>query len=441
MEYKGYRFDLGGHRFFTKFDEVQALWEEVLGEEFLVRSRTSRILYRDGLFDYPLDARNVLENLGIRESARCMASYAKARLRPRGNETTFEEWVSNRFGDRLFRIFFKTYTEKVWGVPCERIGADWAAQRIKNLELSTAAKDALKRAVGGRRSGRAGDGAVVTSLIEEFHYPRFGPGQMYEAMAERADEAGADVRLEHTVVGLEHDGRRIHTARVRRSDGTELRLPATEVLSSIPLTVLAQILDPALPDEVIAAARSLTYRHLLTVDLIVDRAGLFDDTWIYVHDPQLKVGRIQNFGNWSPHMVPVPGTSALGLEYFCGDGDALWTASDEELVALATEEVERTGLLQGAKVTDGTVFRVPRAYPVYLEGYAEHLRVVEEAVQAFENLHAMGRYGMFKYNNSDHSILTALLTVENICEGAANDVWAVNTDTEYHEVRQVPAKR
>ena len=213
------------------------------------------------------------------------------------------------------------------------------------------------------------------------------------------------------------------------------------VLSSIPLTVLAQILTPALPEPVLKAARSLTYRHLLTVDLIVDRADLFPDTWVYVHDPSLQVGRIQNFGNWSPHMVPKAGTSALGLEYFCSDDDALWKMSTEELVALATREVERTGLLQGARVVDGTVFRVPRAYPVYLDGYAEHLAVVEEAIQGFENLHAMGRYGMFKYNNSDHSILTALLTVENILDGAANDVWSVNTDTEYHEVRRVPAPR
>lgn len=441
VSFKGYRFDLGGHRFFTKFDEVQALWEEVLGEDFLVRPRQSRILYQGGLFEYPLDARNVMENLGIRESVRCVASYARARLRPRGEERTFEDWVSNRFGDRLFEIFFRTYTEKVWGVPCERIGAEWAAQRIKNLELSTAARDALRRSLGGRRSGRAGDGAVVTSLIEEFFYPRLGPGQMYEAMAERAREAGAEVHLERNVVGLEHADGRVTAARVRGPDGEITRIPASEVLSSIPLTVLVQILDPALPPEVISAARSLTYRHLLTVDLIVDRADLFPDTWIYVHDPALQVGRIQNFGNWSPHMVPVPGTSALGMEYFCSDDDALWKMSTPELVALATRELERTGLLQGARVTDGTVFRVPRAYPVYLDGYAEHLRVVEEAVRGFDNLHAMGRYGMFKYNNSDHSILTALLTVENICEGAANDVWSVNTDTEYHEVRSVPAPR
>jgi len=431
VEFQGYRFDLGGHRFFTKFDEVQALWEDVLGEEFLVRPRLSRILYQGKLFDYPLNAGNVLRNLGLRESARCGLSYARARLRPRGDERTFEEWVSNRFGNRLFDMFFRSYTEKVWGVPTHRIGAEWAAQRIKNLELSTAALDALRRSLG-----RPASGDVVTSLIEQFHYPRLGPGQMFDAMADRAVEAGADLRVENEVIGLIHEDHRVTGVRVRDGSGAESVIPCDAALSSIPLTVLVQILSPAAPDEVLEAARSLTYRHLLTVDLIIDRADLFDDTWIYVHDPSLKVGRIQNFGNWSPYMVPVPGTSALGLEYFCSDDDALWQMSTEELVAFATEEIARTDLLKGARVTAGTAFRVPRAYPVYLDGYAAKLSVIEGYVRSLVNVSPMGRYGLFKYNNRDHSILPALLTVENLCDGAGHDVWAVNTDTEYHEVRK-----
>ena len=427
IEHNGYLFDIGGHRFFTKFDEVQALWEEVLGDQFLLRPRLSRIFYNGKFFDYPLKATNALLNLGLIESTRCMASYARARIRNRGEENSFEEWVSNRFGSRLFDIFFRSYTEKVWGIPTGEIGAEWAAQRIKNMELSTAVIDALRRpfdrVVGSRTN--------VASLIEQFHYPRTGPGLMYETMAVKLIELGGEIRFGHTVTGLVHDGS--HVSKVRyECDGETHELAADQVLSSIPLTLLVRGMDP--PAAVQAATEQLRYRNLLTVNLIADAPELFPDNWIYVHEPRVQLGRIQNYKNWSPHMVPDPSKTSLGLEYFCSDEDPLWNMSDEDLLALGQREMEAIQLLQGAPIIDGCVVRVPKAYPVYNRGYEAHIRVLKDYLSGFTNLAPMGRYGMFKYNNSDHSILTALLSVENIL-GANHDVWAVNTETEYHEVR------
>lgn len=433
VSHEGNIFDLGGHRFFTKFDEVQALWEEVLGDELLLRPRMSRIYYRGAFFDYPLRASNALRGLGPLEAVRCMASYGRERLRPRGEEHNFEDWVSSRFGHRLFDIFFRTYTEKVWGIPTSEIGAEWAAQRIKNLELSTAVKDALLRPIITR--GRSSDGRVVTSLIEEFHYPRLGPGQMYDVMAEKTVALGGNLLMEHKATRLECEGKRIRRVWADTSDGKQVKFDVDEVLSSMPLTLLVQALEPAAPPEVIESAKSLQFRNLLTVDLLVDQPDLFPDTWIYIHEPGLEVGRIQNFKNWSPDMVQDPSTTSLGLEYFCWDTDEIWNASDEDLVALATRELRETGLLDRGRVIWGVVQRVPKAYPVYRIGYETHLQRVTEYIRSFENLQAMGRYGMFKYNNADHSILTALLCVENI-QGASHDVWSVNTDTEYQEIRR-----
>jgi len=434
--YKGYYFDLGGHRFFTKFDEVQALWEEVLGDEFLKRPRLSRIYYDGQFYDYPLRATNAVRNLGLREASRCMVSYAKARVQARlglsGEEASFEQWVSHRFGDRLFDIFFRSYTEKVWGIPVSEIGAEWASQRIKNLDLGAAVRDALERPL---RRLRPTSKVGVTSLIEEFHYPRTGPGLMYDRMQAKTEAFGGTVALRQEVVRVLHREGRIEAAITRGSDGVETRWDAEWFISSIPLTRLVLQMDPPAPEAVQAAARSLTFRHLLTVDLVVDHPDLFPDNWIYIHDNRLKVGRIQNFKNWSPHMVPDPSRTSLGLEYFCFSEDALWQSSDADLVALATREMELTGLLKGARVVDGTVVRVPMAYPVYRTGYEAHLETVIAWLKQIENLQPVGRYGMFKYNNADHSILTALLAVENQ-SGADHDIWSVNTDTEYHEVRK-----
>ncbi len=433
VERNGYRFDLGGHRFFTRFDEVEALWKELLGDDLLRRNRKSRILYGGNLFDYPLSARNVVAGLGPVEAARCIGSYAKARVRRRGEEVSFEDWVRNRFGDRLFEIFFKTYTEKVWGMDCSEISAEWAAQRIKKLDLATAVKDAVLRPIEARLSTLS-DQPRATSLVGWFWYPRLGPGMLFEAWAQRAEERGAAIRTEREVIGLHHEDNRIVSVTVRDPDGTVSTTPAEHVISSIPLTVLVRQLTPAPPQAVVDAARALRFRHLRTVNLVLDRAYLFPDQWVYVHDPDLAVGRIQNFSNWSPFLVASPGTSCLGMEYFCSTGDPIWEATDEALIEQAKGELERAGLANGATVLDASSVRVPRAYPVYDQDYQGYLDTIREYLARFTNLQPIGRYGMFKYNNSDHSVLTALLAVENLF-GSTHDVWSVNTDTEYHEVR------
>jgi len=403
------------------------LWEDILGDDLLLRPRLSRIYYEGKFYDYPLRATNALRNLGLRESARCLLSYGRARLRGRGDEENFEEWVSNRFGYRLFDIFFRSYTEKVWGIPTHEIGADWAAQRIKNMELSTAIIGALRRPLG-RMVGEKND---VASLIEEFHYPRRGPGMMYDAMADRIQTQGGEIRRHTKVIGLTVNDGAVTGVTVESSDGAHT-LEADHVMSSIPLTTLVKGMNP--PPKVAAAVNALSYRNLLTVNLIVDAPELFPDNWIYVHEPALQLGRIQNYKNWSPEMVPDSTKTSLGLEYFCSNDEAIWSMNDDELIAMATAELHQTGLIGSAKVIDGCVVRAPRAYPVYSRGYDEHLAELVGFVGRYRNLHPMGRYGMFKYNNSDHSILTALLSVENIL-GAEHRVWDVNTETAYHEIR------
>jgi len=424
IQYKGYYFDLGGHRFFTKFAPVQAMWEEILGSDLLLRPRLSRIYYRNKFFDYPLKIKNALTNLGVIESARCLMSYVAARVHRR-DPSTFEGWVSDRFGTRLFEVFFKTYTEKVWGIPCNEIAPEWASQRIKTLSLAKVVWNAL--------TGSSGTGSNrVTSLIEEFHYPRRGPGMMYDRMVERIAAAGGEVRKRAPVVGVLHRDFEVQAVEIKQPDGSIITEPGAHFISSVPLTLLIKFLKPAAPDDVLAAANALTFRNLVTVDLIIDRPNLFPDNWIYVHSPDLKVGRIQNFGNWSPEMIPDPNTTALGLEYFVSDHEPLWKYTDEEWIALGKDEIDKTSLLQGAKILDATVVRVPRAYPVYRIGYEKHLEVVVDYIKRFKNLQPVGRYGMFKYNNADHSMMTALLAIENT-QGATHDIWEVNTDGEYHE--------
>ncbi len=428
VERSGNRFDLGGHRFFTRFLEVETLWKELLGDDLLRRPRHSRIFYRGEMFAYPLTARSVLAGLGPIETAKCITSYAKAQLKERGNEEHLQEWVTNRFGERLFQTFFRTYTEKVWGIPCTSIEADWAAQRIKSLDLTAAILDAARRGLG-----RSSD-ASVTSLIDWFWYPRLGPGMLFEALAERARKYGTQISLETTVVGLRWSGTRITHVRLRDAQGIESTQAVEQVLSSIPLTHLVQQLDPAPPSAVLAAAHALRFRHLRTVNLILDQPAGWNDQWVYVHDPDVQVGRIQNFAAWSPWMVAEPGTASFGLEYFCSDEDPLWTDDETTIIARAQHELRRTGLAPHGAILDAHSIRVPRAYPVYLRGYEAHLATLQAWLRNFENLQPIGRYGMFKYNNSDHSVLTGLLAAENI-EGARHDIWAVNTDSNYHEVR------
>ncbi len=425
--YKGYRFDIGGHRFFTKITPVEALWHEVLGNEFISVPRLSRIYYDGKFFDYPLKAWNALSGLGIFNACRMVLSYLHARIWPNPVEDNFEQWVTNRFGRRLYETFFKTYTEKVWGIPCTEIRSEWAAQRIQGLSLARAI---LSAASLQKRSTK------IKTLINEFQYPRLGPGQMWELARERILERGGEVLLQHQVTAVElADGRAV-AVRARTPDG-EKRIAADHVFSTTDVRSLVAAFDPPVPGAVRAAGDGLRYRDFLVVALMIDRARLFPDNWIYIHSPGVKVGRIQNFNNWSAAMVPDPNsTTCLGLEYFCFEGDGLWTSKDEDLIALATKELRSLNLIGDAKVFDGTVVRMRKAYPTYDGEYRGHLDAVRTFIDPIPNLHCVGRNGMHKYNNQDHSMLTAMMSVWNM-QGAHHDVWSVNTDFEYHEEQKI----
>jgi len=426
--WKGFRFDIGGHRFFSKSRRVEDLWTEIL-PDLLVRPRSSRIFYDGKFFSYPLRAFEALSKLGPFEAARCVASYAAARLRPVPDPRNIEDWTVNQFGRRLYEIFFKTYTEKVWGMPCREISADWAAQRIKGLSLGTAILNALRPARPQPR------GEVVKSLIESFRYPRHGPGMLWEACAEKVGAQGGEVRMGRRVVSCSLGADGAWTVEAQCDDGSRESVQARHVVSSAAIADLAPMLRPALSDEASRAAAGLRYRDFVTVVLVLEDRHVFDDNWLYVHDPGVKVGRIQNFKSWSPDMVPDPALVCYGLEYFCFRGDALWTMPDADLVAMASRELEHIGLARPGWVRDGTVVRQPAAYPIYDEGYADRVAVVrDELRRRMPGLHLVGRNGMHKYNNQDHSMMTAMLCAENILAGRElRDVWRVNQDAEYHE--------
>ncbi len=426
-QYRGYRFDIGGHRFFTKIAPVERLWHELLGDEFISVPRLSRIHYNGKYFDYPLKAANALSGLGPWNALMIVLSYLRARIWPSKVEENFEQWVTNRFGKRLYQIFFKTYTEKVWGIPCTEIRAEWAAQRIQGLSL---AKAIMSAASLNRRSTK------IKTLIHEFQYPRLGPGQMWETCAAKIQQLGGEVLMRHRAVGFERQGDRVTAVNVAGPDGLEQRLEADHVISTMPVRSLIRAFGQAAPDEVRQAAEGLSYRDFLVVALMLDREDLFPDNWIYIHTPGVKVGRVQNFNNWSKDLVPEEGRTCLGLEYFCFKGDGLWTSSDRDLIDLATSELSELGLAGDAKVLDGAVIRMPKAYPIYDSAYRDHLAVIRDYIDPLANLHTVGRNGMHKYNNQDHSMLTAMMAVANM-QGGSHDIWEVNTDFEYHEEQRL----
>ncbi len=425
--YKGYRFDIGGHRFFSKSDEVNRLWHEILGDQFITRPRLSRIYYDRKFFDYPLKPVNAFLKLGPFRSAFILASYFRARVLPIQPEKSFEDWVVNRFGRKLFEIFFKTYTEKVWGMPTNEISADWAAQRIKGLSLVRAVTSAL---FGSRSKSK---GEVIKTLIDSFQYPRLGPGQMWEAARDKIRGQGGAVHHDRRVVRIDHDGTAVTSFVARDAQGRVTEYLGQNFISTLPVRDLIRAMNPAPPKEVLEAAESLKYRDFLTVVLIVDRAETFPDNWIYIHEPDVSVGRVQNFKNWSPDLVPDQSKSSLGLEYFCFEGDDLWTKSDEDLIALGRREIDAIGLVSASEVVDGCVVRMPKAYPVYDEVYKDHLAVIRGWLKNLSNLELAGRNGMHKYNNQDHSMMTAFLAARNILGLGTFDTWKVNTDAEYHE--------
>jgi protoporphyrinogen oxidase len=425
VNYKGYLFDIGGHRFFTKWDEVNQIWNDVLGGKFLDRPRLSRIYYKKKFFMYPLVAKNALFGLGLFESLRILGSYAKAKLMPTAKEENLEEWVCNRFGRRLYEIFFKTYTEKVWGVPCTTIRAEWAAQRIKGLSLLTAVRNAL---LPSKKSN-------VKTLIDKFQYPERGPGQMWETLTDQLNASGYPVLMQRPVVRICHQDDRVTRLITAGSQGTE-QFAGTDFISSMPIRDLVNALDPAPPQRILDAANKLRYRDFLIISLVVNRKEVAPDNWIYVHEPGVKVGRIQNFKNWSPAMVPDSNKTCLGMEYFVFENDELWSSPDDKLLEMARREIAELGLVKPEEIEDGTVVRMQKAYPMYDEDWSAQVDMIREYLsENMRNLQLVGRNGMHKYNNQDHSMITALYAARNIC-GAEYDLWAVNTEPEYHEEKE-----
>lgn len=425
VERDGWRFDIGGHRFFTKVKEVEAFWHEILDDEdFMLRPRMSRIFYDGKYYDYPLKASNALKNLGVIEAFRCVMSYAWARVRPPKDQSTLEGWIVARFGWRLYNHFFKTYNEKLWGVPVNKLPADFAAQRIKNLSLSNAVMNALLP----KRNQKE-----ITSLIEEFQYPKYGPGMMWERCTEKVLAKGCTVHMNTRVVGIRHEGGRAVAVVAEAKDGTRTEFPCDHVISSMPISQLLKAIDPPASPEAVQAADDLRYRDFITVALVVPERYSFPDNWIYVHSQQVQVGRIQNFGSWSPYLIK-EGRTCLGLEFFVFEGDSTWTKPDEELIEQGKRELGILDLVEPDKVEAGYVVRMPKAYPFYDENYKANVAtIVDWLDRCAPNVHPVGRNGMHRYNNQDHSMYTAMLTAENIATGSTHDVWSVNVEEEYHE--------
>ena len=426
--FKGFRFDIGGHRFFTKNDAIMRLWQGVLGEGLITVPRTSRIYYEGRFFNYPLSFFNAISGMGVIESLLILFSYLRVQVRPYPEEETFEQWVSNRFGRRLYGKFFEPYTVKMWGLPCHSIPSDWARQRIKGLSLMAALSDAL---LGNQKA---------KSLIHEFYYPKMGPGMMWERFQERIEEKGGHVRLNTELMGLNHANGWIKGVKCVEGDKA-FEIPVGHVISSLPLPKLVNMLNSRAPADVLEAANTLSYRALILVVLILDKDELFSDQWIYIHSPGFRVGRIQNFKNWSDAMVPDTRKTSLGMEYFCSEGDDISVMSDEELSDLAVRELARLGLAEGDDAIDSFVVRQPDAYPVYSDGHENRIRIIRDFLNGFENLQTIGRNGMHRYNNMDHSMQTGILAAQNI-SGADHDLWSINEEEEYlEEDRKVSSRR
>ncbi len=418
-EYKGFRFDIGGHRFYTKVGEVENLWNEVLGKDFRKVPRLSRIYYKGRFYNYPLNLFNTLLNLGMIESFLILLSYIRWRVFPYQDEKTFEQWVTDRFGRRLYRIFFKSYTEKVWGIPCSEIRADWAAQRIKGLSLKSAVMNSLFHTNG------------VKSLINEFQYPILGPGMMWENFTEKIEREGGVVKLNCDVIAVNHNYNKIESI-VINTEGNIIELKGDHFISSMPVTELIRKLNPKVPVHIERAASKLSYRALILVGLIINKKQLFPDNWLYIHSPEFRVGRIQNFKNWSIEMCADPDKTNIGMEYFCSEGDDIWSMSDRELINLAEKELTGLKISSEGSVEDAVVFRSPNAYPVYNNGYLHQLGIIKEFLNKIENFQTVGRNGLHRYNNQDHSMLTSILAVKNLF-GEKNNLWDVNTDRSYYE--------
>ncbi|MBV8114936.1 MAG: NAD(P)/FAD-dependent oxidoreductase [Silvibacterium sp.] len=471
IQYKGNRMDIGGHRFFSKSDRVMNWWTELMPVDgadsdhtiqyrnkqrsvasgaasahsdlvMLVRPRKSRIYFLRSFFDYPLSLNGkTLGQLGLSRTLKIGVSYIYTKFFPRKDEKTLEDFLINRFGQELYRTFFKSYTEKVWGVPCDHISAEWGAQRIKGLSLRTAVAHFLRQTFG--RSGRndIAQKKTETSLIEKFLYPKYGPGQLWEYVADVVTEKGGEVRRRWRADKLHVEGNKVVSVEAANCTGGRETIRADYVFSTMPVRDLLRSLDTPVPQDVREIAEGLIYRDFITVGLLVDKltvtepdGSLLKDTWIYIQEPDVLVGRLQIFNNWSPYMVADPSKVWIGLEYFCYESDELWKKSEEEIARFAIAEVEKIGILRASDVLDSHVVRVPKTYPAYFGTYDRFDEIVKY-VNGFENLYLVGRNGMHKYNNQDHSMLTAMTSVDNIIAGTTDKslLWQINTEQEYHE--------
>jgi protoporphyrinogen oxidase len=424
VRYKAFRFDIGGHRFFSKNSEIEALWTEFMGDRMRTCSRMSRIYYRGRYFKYPLEPFDALRHLGPIEAIRCILSYLRERRLPPEHIRSFEDWVVSAYGRRLFEVFFKTYTEKVWGVPCSEISADWAAQRIRGLSLSTLLLSLLRRTNHNV--------TVIKTLVDHFRYPACGPGEMWENVAGMIERRGGAVSTGQRVVEINRAHGRVVSVTTQTDHDCRTHY-ADHFISTMPLAQLISSTNPSAPIEVLGRARGLRYRDFIMVAVVIDEANMFPDNWIYVHDPGVKVGRIQNFKNWSAEMVPDPRFTVLGMEYFCTENDGMWSASDAQLIEEAKAELAILGLADKSKVVDGSVVRQPKAYPLYDHEYRTNVAHIANFLEReTPNLQIAGRNGMHKYNNQDHAMMTGLMAARNIM-GGSFDLWRVNSDAEYQE--------
>ena len=426
IEYKGFKFDIGGHRFFTKIDEVEKLWRETLSDDLMERKRLSRIYYKDKFYNYPIKPFNVLFNLGTMESFLLLLSYLKQKIFPYKQENTFEEWISNRFGRRLYQHFFKSYTEKVWGIPCDKIQAKWAAQRIRGLSLTSAVKNAFENNKKNKKT--------IKTLIDKFKYPKKGPGQMYEKMAENIEKLDGEILKETEVTKFITQNNKIKRVEIKDKKENQKIIDMDYAISSMPITELVKKIDNV-NQKVLDAANNLSYRSLLIVNLILNEEKNFPDNWIYVHNPEVKLGRIQNFKQWSPYMSSDITKTSLGLEYFCTEGDKLWNMENEKLINLGLNELEKIGLAKKHTFIEGFIMRTPNTHPIYDETYKKNLEIIKDFISNYKNLQPIGRCGMFKYNNMDHSILAGLYAARNILASSKIDIWKINIDEEYYEER------
>jgi protoporphyrinogen oxidase len=422
INFQDYLFDIGGHRFLSRDDEVNLFWKEILPDGFNRVKRLSRIYYNKKFFKYPLSFWNTFLNLGLKESVLCVGSYFWSHFRQSGDDATFEGWITNRFGERLYKIFFDTYTEKVWAVPCKDLSADWATQRIQGLSL----RAAIKKALGVQRTGHP------KTMTEEFLYPSCGPGEFYDRLCNKIVGLGSNVQVDTAVEQLYHIDGRIAFVKIKDKTGFK-NVAVDHVFSSMPLPQMINSLTPSAPKDILIAANKLSFRSFIEINIVIDQENIFPDQWIYIHSPHVKLGRIQNYKNWSKKMVPDSKRTTLGLEYFCDEGDEIWSMNDIDLIDFAVREIEKLGIVSRRKLITGMVVRCPNVYPLYTLDYQQNVVKIRNYLKRFCNLQAMGRCGTFRYDNSDRATLTGIHSARALLGHEYRDIWSLSTDNKYLE--------